>query len=67
MNTTTNEDRIIKHENGNYWVWDAGEAYQVMANGLTHATADSAYPRTTDGLSIAIVRCNYLAKRAAKK
>jgi hypothetical protein len=34
----------------------------VLRTGLTHSTSDSAYPRTPGGLSIAIARCNYLAK-----
>lgn len=56
----------IKHESGNYWVLDTGKAYVVMAIGITHSTTDSAYERSDDGLSIAIARCNYLAKRSHK-
>lgn len=56
----------IKHESGKYWVLDTGKAYAVMAIGITHSTTDSAYERSNDGLSIAIARCNYLAKQAAK-
>ena len=56
----------IKHEAGNYWVLDTGKAYQVMAIKITHSEADSAYERSEDGLSIAIARCNYLAKRVSK-
>lgn len=56
----------IKHESGKYWVLDTGKSYAVMAIGVTHSTTDSAYERSDDGLSIAIARCNYLAKRASK-
>ena len=56
----------IMHENGRYWVLDTGKAYAVMAAGVTHSTSDSAYERSPDGLSIAIARCNYLAKRSHK-
>ena len=52
----------IKHENGAHWVLDDTNAYTVYRTGLTHSTSDSAYPRTPDGLSIAIARCDYLAK-----
>ena len=52
----------IKHENGAHWVLDDKKSYMVLRTGLTHSTSDSAYPRTPNGLSIAIARCNYLAK-----
>ena len=52
----------IKHENGAHWVLDDKKAYIVLRASLTHSTSDSAYPRTPDGLSIAIARCDYLAK-----
>lgn len=52
----------IKHENGSYWVLDTKDSYAVMLNGVTHSTSDSSYARTDDGLSIAIARCNYLAR-----
>lgn len=53
----------IKHEVGNYWVADTGDSYTVFKIGITHSTSDSSYKRNADGLSIAIARCNYLAKR----
>ena len=56
-------EKSIKHENGPYWVCDTGKAYAVMRTGITHSTSESAYARDADGLSIAIARCNYLAKR----
>lgn len=56
-------ERDIKHEAGSYWVLDTGKAYAVMVQGVTYSTSDSAYPRTPDGLSIAVARCNYLAAR----
>ena len=56
----------IKHEAGKYWVLSTRDAYIVLQTGLTHSTSDSAYPHTPDGLSIAIARCNYLAKKESK-
>ena len=55
----------IVYENGSYWVGrdKADKAYVVYKISLTHSTSDSAYPMTEDGLSIAICRCDYLAKR----
>ncbi len=60
------KEKDIKHESGSYWVLDTGKSYAVMAAGSTHSVSDSAYPRTDDGLSIAIMRCNYLASRDKK-
>lgn len=54
----------IIHENGAYWVARTKDAYTVYKTGLTHSTADSSYPRTDDGKSIAVARCDYLAKVA---
>ncbi len=58
----------IRHETATHWVLDdrKNKCYTVYAIGTTHSTADSAYPRTADGLEIAIVRCDYLTKRATK-
>ena len=53
----------IMHENGAFWVLRERDAYSVCKNGLTHSTVDSAYPKTPDGLSIAIAYCDYRAKR----
>lgn len=53
----------IKYENGNYWVLGTKEAYTVMVAGITHSKSDSAYPPTPDGLTLAVSRCNYLARR----
>lgn len=53
----------IMHENGDYWVGRERKAYTVYKAGVTHSVSDSSYARTPDGLSIAIARCNYLAKR----
>jgi len=59
-------EKDIKHEAGSYWVADLGDSYSVMQSGLTHSVSDSHYHRNSDGLSIAVARCNYLAKREAK-
>lgn len=55
----------IVHERGDYWVLRERAAYTVFKNGITHSVSDSSYERTEAGLSIAIARCEYLAKRAA--
>ena len=59
----------IMHESacGKFWVGRdrAAAAYVVFRVGFTHSTADSAYAITSDGLSIARARCDYLAGRAA--
>lgn len=55
------KENQIKHENGKYWVLEVKIGfYQVMISGLTNSTCDSAY----NDLSLAIYRCDYLAKRA---
>lgn len=55
---TTEAD--ILHENGDYWVLRERKTFLVMKNVGTHSVSDSEY----DYLSLAIARCNYLAKRA---
>lgn len=55
----------IMFESGSYWVCRDKSAYVVFKNGATHSTSDSAYAKTDDGLSIAIARAKYLAKREA--
>ena len=59
----------IVHETtcGCYWVGrDKGRrAYIVYKVGVTYSTSDSGYALTPDGLSIAICRADYLAKRKA--
>ncbi|MDH0613319.1 MULTISPECIES: hypothetical protein [unclassified Agrobacterium] len=54
----------IMHEAGNYWVGRERDSYTVYKIGATHSVSDSAYAKTPNGLSIAIARCDYLAKRA---
>lgn len=69
MKPLTEED--IVHENGNFWVAREADnkppAYIVYKAGPTHSTPDGGYPLNADGLSIAIARCDYLAKRATEK
>lgn len=60
------QEADIKYEQDNYWILDTGTSYAVMLNGVTHSSSDSEYRRDADGLSIAIARCNYLAKRFAR-
>jgi hypothetical protein len=55
----TRESDIV-YENTACWVRRDRSAYTVFRIGLTHSTSDSAYKKTTDGLSIAVARCKYL-------
>lgn len=52
----------ILHEVDGYWVSNEGTKnkpnYHVWVPGITHSTCDSAYA----DLSLAVCRCNYLAK-----
>jgi len=57
----------ILYQRGNFWVCATSSAYHVMRDGVTHSKTDSAYPKTDDGLSVAIARANYLDKREATK
>lgn len=56
------EERIV-YERGDFWVRSDKDRYTVFASGITHATSDSAYAKTEDGLSLARARVDYLAKR----
>jgi hypothetical protein len=62
----TNDNAIV-HENGNFWVSGADGQYTVYRAGITHSKADSSYAKTVDGMSIAVTRCNYLARKAADR
>jgi len=55
----------IMHENGDFWVGRERGSYTVFRVNGTHSVSDSAYARDPDGLSLAIARCDYLAKRTA--
>lgn len=61
------KEKHILYENGPFWVMDdiEHEAYTVFRSGVTHSTSDSSYARTEDGYSLAVARCDYLAKRGA--
>jgi len=52
----------VLHSIGGYWVSNEGTKnipnYHVWVPGITHSTCDSAYA----DLSLAVCRCNYLAK-----
>ena len=60
----TKMERTIAHENGDFWVCAGSSQYTVYRCGITHSKADSSYTKDADGLSLAIARCNYLAKRS---
>lgn len=59
----------ITHESacGKFWICRdrKAAAYVVCRTGFIYSTDDSAYALTSDGLSIARARCDYLAGRAA--
>ena len=57
------KEEDILHELGSYWVGRERNSYTVYKNQVTHAVSDSAYPKTADGLSIAIARCDYLGRQ----
>jgi hypothetical protein len=56
----------IMHENGKFFVLRNSNRYTVFRSGITHAESDSHYAMTQDGLSIAIARCDYKARREAQ-
>jgi hypothetical protein len=59
----------IAHETASTWVLKNAKqgCYTVFIIGTSVSTSDSAYPLTDDGLSIAVARANYLAKRIEAK
>lgn len=57
----------ILHANGEYWVGQQAGDYVVYRDGPTHATSDSAFHKDADGLSIAIARCDYLARSSVPR
>ncbi|KVV40793.1 hypothetical protein WT27_12740 [Burkholderia territorii] len=57
------QEKDIKHEAGRFWVGDTNDSYVVFASGITHSVSESAYACDADGLSIAVARCDYLARR----
>lgn len=63
------KEKDIAHENGDFWVWRnvKSSCYAVMVTGATCSQSESAYPLDDDGKSLAIARCDYLAKRKAAK
>ena len=65
----TYKEKDIAHETASTWVLKNTEqgCYTVFIIGVSVSTSDSAYPLTDDGLSIAIARANYLAKRIEEK
>lgn len=54
-------EQDIVYENGHAWVLRKADRYVAMLSCSTHSVSDSAYPPTTDGLSLAKARCDYLA------
>lgn len=63
------KEKDIAHENGAFWVWHNKQAscYAVMVTGATCSQSESSYPLNDDGKSLAVARCDYLARRAAEK
>lgn len=62
------KEKDIVHENGKYWVMRNRKerCYSVMVSGATHSVSDSHYSLDDDGLSIAVARCDYLARPKKK-
>ena len=60
------ESDILYHKPP-FWISREASGHVVWRDGSTHATADSTYARTADGLSIAKARADYLAKRHGGK
>jgi hypothetical protein len=56
-------ERDILLDLGTYWVGRTKGSYTVYRTGLTHSTPDSSYAPDADGLSIAIARAEYLARK----
>lgn len=61
----TRESDIV-HQSGAFWVLRDRAAYVVMRDLATHAVSDCGFPKTDDGLSLAVARCDYLAGRAVR-
>jgi hypothetical protein len=67
-NATSEDIKLnILHSLNGYWVSNEGSKtkpnFHVWATGQTHSVCDSAYSE----ISLAVARCNYLAKAALKK
>lgn len=61
-------ERDIKHENGDFWVHSCSLGYTVSRiTGSHYSIADSSYPPSNDGLSLAVARCDFLAKATVKE
>ncbi len=60
----TREQDIV-FDAGDAWVLKKRDAYVVFKTHLTHSESDSAYALDGDGLSLAIARATYLARRIA--
>lgn len=60
-------EKDILHENGDFWVSNEGNKkdpkFHVWVVGPTHSVADSAYA----DISLAIARCDYMAKTQRPK
>lgn len=59
-------ENSIAHEIGDFFVLTLSAHYEVRRNVSSVSLHDSSYAKTPDGLSIAIARANYMAKRAGK-
>jgi hypothetical protein len=59
------EQSIMHDAPSGHYVYAERHSYTVYKPHGCAAITDSAYAKTPDGLSIAIARCNYLARKAA--
>lgn len=53
------KEKDIIFESGKYWVGKTKDSYTVFQIGITCSTSVESFPKTADGLSIAIYYCQY--------
>lgn len=57
----------IVFESEHSWVLAERNCYTVLRNTDCYSFTDSSYPKTEDGLSIALARAKYITKRAKER
>lgn len=71
MNSRRTTESDIVYESSNHVAWVKKDKqhsmYIVFVDGAIHATSDSAYAMTPDGLSVAKYRADYLDKKSKGK
>jgi len=59
------KEEDIMYENTHAWILKTPQGYEVCLHGLCYSVIDSMYSSDQDGLSIAMARCDYIAKTYA--